>query len=396
MAANVPNLRRSARLGAARLSAAQALAAPTGASTGNRNFSKFIEVRDQIINPPPRRNVANYPAAVADAARIAALPKNDQKTARVGQFAWQETHFTGEGLTQAEVENAYRLAHWNASHEAAASGLIAEGPAVEAGIRNFFGVDGRNQAAEGNKPQTTIYSKGGLRVDVVDCFTMPNRNAGINPFSFIFNEVIPIDVMPWELTRVSNNNWKYRDVQLTRRTADATYFQKGRVDMNLLKIWCGATDTVDTRQWKAATVPATMQLTNAQGQPIGRNGSLDATKIRKLQTGIITGLGINGDRAKNEKLRQFLANIFRKEKTIFVKDCKGPLDVETDLRIHKKLRPENNNRNANQANARWAANKRRAADAVTSDGTVKEEVEIGESKVSDGPSEPYPGEAFNY
>lgn len=378
-----------------RAKAAKALTAPTGANTENTSFIKLKSARDAVIPPPVNRTVESYPAAVADAARIAQLSKNIQKNARAGQFAWQETHFNGERLTSKEVENAYRLAHWNASHEAAASGLIAEGPAVEAGIKKFFDVpSGNSRAATANTPQTTRYQKGGLKVDVVDCFTMKDRNAGINPLSFIFNEVIPLAVMPWELTRGSNNNWSYRGRQLSRRTADATYFQKGRVDMNLLKIWCGATSTVDVRRWKAATVPTTMELTDAQGKSLSprQYGALGEPDIRKLESGKITGLGIGGDSVKNEALKRLMKTIFENEKSLFAKDCKGPLDVESDLRIHKKT-GSSNNRNAQQVNARWAANARRNAGAGAG-APVGEEVAIGESKVSDGPTESYPGEAI--
>ena len=358
----------------ARAAAKAALVGPTEGTSNGRKTENEVFIEDElkkVAQVVP--GGASFPAAVTEATLIKNIKnKNDQKTARSGQFAWTGTHFNGQKLTKEEIENAYRLAHWNASHEAAASGLIAEGPAVVAGIKQYLNLTGPT-ARKG--AYTEIYQGKGVRVDVVDCFHMKGRTDGINPLSFIFEEVVPTSVMPWEVALQTNGRWGFKNAgnamtMANIRQANATYFQKGRVDWNLLKLWCGAGDTIDTRHSKVATVPEGVVLTDARGKARtaanGRTpltGKLSNTNIAKLQTGLITGLGLGGDPGRNAALKRLLRFIFVNERGLFKLDCKGALDGEGDETIMV-----------------WEAGS-----------LVKKH---GESKISDGPSEAYPGEAI--
>lgn len=354
-------------------------APPEATAFTNRNFLKNIQKLAsnglQNVGAVNSNQLGNKPFKNAGVEAGLIKMTIDKKMARQGLFAYTGTRIGNRNyLTEAEIEDAHRLAHWNASHEAAASGSFAEGPAIIAGIQTWAGGPTRSRLLPDGK--TTRYTRrsgnaGFTVVDVVDCHKINGRTNGVNPLNMVFKEFIPSTVLPWHISvndqGVSYTNRRGNRPHLHYRDAHATYFQKSRIDWNLLKIWCGASlATLDgteplkneTRPRKAATLP------------VAYGGDLSENDIIRLRSGIIQGMwphvSDRDDGVKNNQLKNIIKSIVEKEPSELKEDSKGAKDGENDIEVMRRV--------------------------IINAGTKLEHIK-GESKVSTGSYEVYPGEA---
>jgi len=354
------------------------------AATMNRNLGKngknLINKGLQNLSSTTSNSLGNKPFKNAGVESSLIKLTGDAKAARQGLFAWTGTRLDGRDVPTAnEIENAHRLMHWNPSHEAAASGSFAEGPAIIAGIQTWAGGPTRSRNQGNGRTVRYIKHMGGgglVNVDVIDCFKIPGRMQGVNPLNMIFKQYVPVSVLPWHLS-VNGERYSYTNRNgakaLEFRDAHATYFQKSRIDWNFLKLWCGANDacldgtevprqSTNGKPRKAATLPTRL------------GGDLTSADEERLKSGIIQGMWPHvsnaDDRSKNAQLKNLIKSIVEKEPTDLKTDSKGPTGGENDIEIVLRVIEYLNGR------------------------PVVKRVHIkGESKVSTGAYEVYPGEA---